>query len=275
MLLAIDIGNTNITLGIFKTPYDGIKPATRGKISSAGNSSVLLSSWRLSTASQSTADEYGTKILDLLHYASIERAEIKAVAIASVVPPLNSVFSELTEKYFHLKAQIVGENLKIPIANLTENPKEVGTDRLVNTMAAIQKFGGPAIVIDFGTAATFDCITKKGEYAGGIIVPGPILAAESLSLHTAKLPKVQLAKPQALIGKNTVESIQSGLYHGYIALVDGLIERLKKEMGANTKIIVTGGLASLLVADSKMIRPESIVPDLTLEGIYLVWEKNQ
>lgn len=276
MLLAIDIGNTNITLGIFQNPKEPPKTG-RTRLSSTPVSSVtphLVNSWRLATSYSATADEYGTKILDLLHYATIERREIKAVAIANVVPVLTSIFEELCQKYFKIKPFVIGVNVKIPIVNLYENPKEVGADRIANAVAAYSKFGGPCIVVDFGTATTFDCVTKKGEYAGGIIVPGPILAAESLSLHTAKLPKVEMAKPQRLIGKNTVESIQSGLYYGYLSLIDGTIERLKMQLGTNSKIIATGGMAHLLAADSKFIKKELVLPDLTLEGIYIVWEKN-
>lgn len=274
MLLAIDIGNTNIALGIFQSDK-GMPKTSRTRISSLTfQPSAPLVSWRLATSPAATADEYGTKILDLLHYASLERSGIKAVAIANVVPPLTPVFEELAQKYFKLKALIIGEHTKSLLNNLYENPKEVGADRMVNAIAAHAKFGAPCIVVDFGTATTFDCVTKKGEYAGGIIVPGPLLAAESLSLHTAKLPKVEIAKPQRLIGKNTIESIQSGLYFGYLSLVDGILERLKVELGANSKIVATGGLAALIAGDSKFIKKESVFPDLTLEGIYILWDRN-
>jgi len=276
MLLAVDIGNTNITLGVFNTNLETqqnsrieIIPIRQPK------TTPLTVSWRLSTTPSATADEYGTKILDLMHYAVIERRQIKAIAIANVVPSLTPIFEELSQKYFKIKPLIIGKNVKIPIPNLYDNPKEVGADRIVNALAVYARFGGPCIVVDFGTATTFDCITKKGEYAGGIIVPGPILAAESLALHTAKLPKVEMAKPQHLIGKNTVESIQSGLYFGYLSLVDGLIERLRTDLGKNAKIVATGGLASLIASDSIFIRKENVIPDLTLEGIYLLYEKNQ
>jgi len=255
MLLAIDIGNTNITLGVF--------------------SETLVSSWRLSTQPNATSDEYGTKILDLFHYATLERAKINAVAVASVVPSLTSLFQELTKKYFDLDAFIIDENVKNTLPNLYDNPKEVGADRIVNAVAALERVGAPCLVVDFGTATTFDCITKDKKYAGGLIVPGPNLSAESLALHTAKLPRVAFLKPAKLIGKSTVESIQSGLYYGYVELVDGLCERLKKELGSGCKIISTGGLASALAKDSKTIKPNSIYPNLTLEGIKLIWERNR
>ncbi len=277
MLLAIDIGNTNITLGVFKTSAqkDPAKAGRAARIFSAPAKAqrVLLKSWRLSTFSGATADEYGTKVLDLLHYATIERASIRGVAIASVVPGLTEVFKELTEKYFGIKPFVVGETGTIAMNNLYDNPKEVGADRIVNAVAAFRRFGGPCIVVDFGTAATFDCINKRGEYAGGLIVPGPNLAAQSLALHTAKLPKVNISRPERLIGKNTEGSIQSGLYHGYIALVDGLIEKIKKELGS-AKVVATGGLAGLIAADSRHIDKSSILPDLTLEGICLIYEDN-
>lgn len=275
MLLAIDVGNTNVSLGVFRVIKDAPKQS-RSRISS--HPSVpppqLIASWRLATSVVSTSDEYGTKILDFLHYATIPRVEIKAVAVASVVPPLNGVFEELAFKYFKIKPYLINERSKIPLSNLYENPKEVGADRIVDSVAAYVRFGGPVIVVDFGTATTFDCVTKKGEYAGGVIVPGPALASESLSQRTANLPRVEIAKPDHLIGKNTVESIQSGLYYGYISLVDGIIDRLKSELGSGTKIVSTGGLASLIAGGSKHVRSDLIQPDLTLEGIHLVWERN-
>lgn len=275
MLLAVDIGNTNVTLGVFKKSKESPKIKERIIKPVRSEPFRLATSWRLSTGHSFTSDEYGTKILDLLHYATIEKSEINAVAVASVVPALTPVFEELSQKIFNLKPLVIGAETKIPILNLYENPKEVGADRIVNAVAAFSKFGGPCIVVDFGTATTFDCITKKGEYIGGLIVPGPILSAESLALHTARLPKVQIAKPDRFIGRNTTESIQSGLYFGYIALVDGIIERLKSELGTGSKIVATGGLASLLSGDSKTIKKELIFPELTLEGIRLIFEQNQ
>lgn len=263
MLLAIDIGNTNITLGIFE-PRKGKAP----KIPKVSQS------WRLNTVAKGTADEYGSKILDLLHYASIDRSRIKHVAIASVVPPLTAAFKEFTLKIFRFKPYIIGETGRISMPNLYDNPREVGADRIVNAVAAFKRVGGPCIVVDFGTATTFDCVTKKGEYTGGIIVPGPNLAAESLALHTAKLPKVNMVKPDRVIGKTTVGSIQSGLYFGYLALVDGLIQRIKKDLGASCKVLATGGLAGLIAPESKYIDVKMIFPDLTLEGICLLHEEN-
>jgi len=274
MLLAIDIGNTNITIGVFKADKEPQKKPPARLSPQSPRASTLVSSWRISTNASSTADEYGTKILDLLHYATIERAQIKAIAIASVVPPLTAVFEDISQKYFNIKPLIIGQNVKVPILNLYDNPKEVGADRIVNAVAAYARFGGPCIVVDFGTATSFDCLTKKGEYTGGVIVPGPKLSAESLYLHTAKLPKVEMAKPQRLIGRNTVESIQSGLYYGYVELVDGLIERLQKEMGSGTKVTATGGLAYVVCQDSKYVRKDMIVPELTLEGLSIIYEKN-
>lgn len=268
MLLAIDIGNTNVTLGVFKTVRAGAGTSERG-------ARLPDRSWRLATASGATADEYGIKLLDLLHYSQIEQGAITAVAIASVVPVLTSVFLELSQRYFNIRAFVIDENTRLPIRNLYDNPKEVGADRLVNASAAYARFGGPCMVVDFGTATTFDCVNGRAEYAGGIIVPGPALSAESLALHTAKLPKVSIAKPERLVGKSTIESIQSGLYYGYLKLVDGLVEKLIDELGRSTQVVATGGLAGLLAVDSKYIRPDQIFPDLTLEGICLLYERNR
>lgn len=263
MLLAIDIGNTNIALGVF-----------HGNKKKKNFNYSLLTSWRLTTLLSATMDEYGIKILELMRHTEIKKREIEAIAIASVVPTLTSVFKEGSKKYFKLTPWIIGENLKIGMTNLYEDPKEVGADRIVNAMVSYSKFGAPLIVVDFGTATTFDCVSKKGDYLGGIIVPGPILSAESLYLHTAKLPRVELAKSNHLIGKNTVESIQSGLYFGYLSLVDGIVERLRAELGEECRVVATGGLAFLMAEDSKYIKRELVFPDLTLEGVCLAWEKS-
>lgn len=272
MLLAVDIGNTNVTLGLFRMGREPSR-AGRSRLSLSSAAPAAEVSWRLQSSLDMTADEYGTKILDLLHYAMIERSAVKTVAVASVVPHLTSVFAEVSQKYFRLKAAVVGENLKIDMPNLYDNPREVGADRIVNAVAAYARCGGPCVVVDFGTATTFDCVTKKGEYAGGIIVPGPNLAAASLALHTAKLPKVEISKPGRVIGKNTVESIQSGLYYGYISLVDGILDRLEDEMGFGSRVLSTGGLASLIAGESRFVKKDAIFPLLTLEGIYRLWER--
>jgi type III pantothenate kinase len=260
MLLAIDIGNTNITLGLFK-----------GEVAHAPRGPFKV--WRLSTNPAKTADEYGSKILDLFHYALIESAAVRGVAVASVVPALDPVFEELSSKYFKRKAFFVTCAATGGITLQYDPPSEVGADRIADAAAAYALYGGPTIIIDFGTATTFDCVTKKGEYLGGVIAPGPKISAESLVRRTAKLPRVEMRKPQQAIAKSTVSSIQAGLYFGYIGLIKEVLRRLRKEMHGNPLVIATGGLAHLIVPEIKEVR--YILPDLTLEGIRIIWEKAQ
>jgi type III pantothenate kinase len=258
MLLTIDIGNTNITLGVFK--YAQGKPVK-------GPANI----WRLHTNVKMTEDEYGTKILDLLQYAFIETAGIKAVAVASVVPALNRTFEEMTLKYFKQAAFFVGREALPKIDVLYENPEEVGADRIANAVAAYAYYGGPVIVLDFGTATTFDCISKKGVYLGGAIAPGPGISAEALAKFTSKLPRVEMKKPEKAIGKSTIRAMQSGLYYGYIGLIKEILQRTKKEIVGTPVVIATGGLAGLIVPEIKEVK--AIVPELTLEGIRIIWEK--
>lgn len=260
MLLAIDIGNTNVTLGIFK--YEAGRPLKKP-----------VKTWRLSTNTSLTDDEYGTKILDLFHYSLLETVDIKGVAIANVVPTLTPVFDDMVRKYFNRKAFFVGSGAQSPIPVVYDNPKEVGADRIANAVAAYAFYGGPAIVIDFGTATTFDCINRKGEYIGGVIAPGPRISAESLARRTAKLPRVDIEPPARVIGKSTIQGIQSGLYYGYIGLVKEILKRIRHEMPGHPRLIATGGLARLIVKDVREVR--EIAPDLTLEGIRILWEKAQ
>lgn len=260
MLLAIDIGNTNVTLGIFK--YESGKPVKKP-----------VKTWRLSTNTAHTDDEYGTKILDLFHYSLLETVDIKGVAIANVVPGLTPVFDDMVRKYFNRKAFFVDAGERSPIPILYDNPKEVGADRIANAVAAYAFYGGPAVVIDFGTATTFDCINRKGEYIGGIIAPGPAISAEALVRRTAKLPRVDIEPPARAIGKSTIQGIQSGLYYGYIGLVKEILRRIKHEMIGSPRLIATGGLARLIVKDVREVREVS--PDLTLEGIRILWERAQ
>ena len=257
MLLAIDIGNTNITLGLF-----GFK---NGKAVAKP-----LKVWRLFTNKSETADEYGQKILDLFHYGKIDPLKLKAIAVASVVPVLDSVFKELSQQYFRKKIFFV-EGTPSVLKMKYDNPGEVGADRIADAFAAYHFFKGPAIVIDFGTATTFDCIDKDGFYLGGAIAPGPLISAESLSKKTAKLPQVEMANPKKAIGKTTVKSIQSGLYFGYVGLIKEILKRIRSEMACEPLIMATGGLAGLMVPEIKEVR--KILPDLTLEGIRLIWQK--
>lgn len=258
MFLAVDIGNTNITLGLFKFKANIVE-----------KNPVKI--WRIATSKKKTVDEYAIKILDILHYSAIDEKGIKSIAVASVVPSLDNVFDELTKIYFKKKAFFITSKksggLKFPYGN----PEEVGADRIADAVAVYKMYGGPAIVIDFGTATTFDCIDKKGSYLGGAIAPGPVISAESLTQRTAKLPLVNINLPQHSIGRSTVECIQSGLYYGYVGLVKEILLRLKKSMSSNVKVVATGGLAGLISKEINEIK--NIVPELTLEGIRIIWQK--
>lgn len=254
MLLVIDIGNTNTVLGVFQDKE-------------------LIGHWRLETKPRQTADEYGILSRSLFALAGIESSKIDDIVIASVVPPLNAVLEQMAVTYYHLKPLFVEPGIKTGIAVLYEPPTDVGADRIVNAVAAYEKYGGPAIVVDFGTAATFDAISLKGEYLGGIIAPGPGIAAEALFSRTARLPKVEIRAPAKLIGTSTIGSIQSGLYYGYIGLVDGILERMIVELGQKTVVIATGGHSSLIGSATRRI--QHIDPHLTLEGLRLIYERNR
>jgi type III pantothenate kinase len=254
MLLVIDIGNTNTVLGVF-------------------NGSHLIASWRLETKQSQTADEYGILSRNLFALADIESTKICSIIIASVVPPLNSVLEEMALKYFKVKPLFVEPGIKTGVPVLYDSPADVGADRIVNAVAAYEKYGGPAIVVDFGTATTFDAISAKGEYLGGVIAPGPGISAEALFKRTARLPRVEIRAPSKVIGTSTVGSIQSGLYYGYIGLVEGILERMIQELGSKTAVIATGGHASLIGSGVHLIR--HIDPDLTLEGLRLIHERNR
>ena len=254
MLFVIDVGNTNIVLGIYKGDH-------------------LLENWRIGTKRGRTVDEYGILVKELLSFSNIDSREITDIIISSVVPPLDSTLTSMSEKYFAIKPMIVGQGLKSGIPILYENPKEVGADRIVNAVAALKRFGGPIIVVDFGTATTFDLITKKGEYSGGVIAPGIGISVEALFQRASKLPRIDLVKPKKVIGRNTVNSIQSGIIHGYVSLVDGIVLKMKEEAGVEAKVIATGGLASLIAKESRFI--DEVVPNLTLEGLKEIFDINK
>lgn len=255
MILTIDVGNTNIVIGLFQE-------------------NELLRRWRISTDHSKTVDEYRI-ILDALFRTSEgdEKRKINGAVISSVVPPLTGAFAELIKDAFGIKPVMVGPGIKTGISILYENQKEVGADRIANAVGAFQKYKSACIVVDFGTATTFDYITEKGEYLGGIIAPGVIISAEALFMRTAKLPKVEISEPSAVVGRNTVESIQSGLIHGHRCMVEGLVKKISEEQKTRPKVIATGGLASIIAKGMKCI---DIVDDnLTLWGLYFIYQFNR
>ncbi len=254
MLLVIDIGNTNTSLGVF-------------------DSEELLVHWRLTTARSRTADEWGVHARNLFSLAQLDFKSIDAIAIASVVPPLNFTIKRMAEIYFDLTPLFIDHSVETGVPILYQPPADVGADRIVDAVAAIKKYGAPCIVVDFGTATTFDAINSKGEYLGGVIAPGITISADALFERAAKLPRVEIKRPANVIGGATVEAMQSGLYHGYVGLVDGILRRMIDELGGNPHIIATGGLAPLLAKGSEFI--ETVDETLTLEGLRLVYERQQ
>ena len=258
MFLAVDIGNTNITVGLFDMKNWKVLPKP-------------LKVWRMSTIKEQTSDEYAAILMSMFFYLGFDAKKVSDFAVASVVPSLNTVFEEFVEKYFEKKIFFVDSKNSGGLIFAEGNSKETGADRIANVIAAYSIYGGGCIVIDFGTATTFDCIDSKGIYMGGAIAPGPTISAQLLSLKTDQLPRTEMKKPLKSIGATTVECMQSGLYFGYVGLVKELIARMKKEMEVK-HIIATGGLAGLMLDEIKEV--EIILPDLTLEGIRIIWEKS-
>jgi type III pantothenate kinase len=254
MLLAFDIGNTTVAIGLFRGPK-------------------LVKSWKIKTDRDKTGDEYGAILLNLFQVAGLHPKKIEAAIISSVVPPLTPVLQDVCRDFFRLEALVVGPGLKTGMPILYENPLEVGADRIVAAVAAFEKHGGPAIVVDFGTATTFDAISAKGEYLGGAIAPGIQISAEALYLKTARLPRIEIKKPKRAIGRTTVASMQSGLYFGYIGLITNTINEVRKELGKNAKVVGTGGFGGQIAPEVPAI--DVFEPDLVLEGLRIIYDRNR
>jgi type III pantothenate kinase len=254
MLLALDAGNTNITIGAFQGDR-------------------LVSRWRLRTIHEQTADEWGILMRNLFALSNLHLEEIHGIVISSVVPPLDQNLTAMAQRYFNIEPMFVNALTDTGIRIKYDNPREVGADRIVNAVAAFHKYGGPCVVVDLGTAITFDAVSRGAEYLGGVICPGIGISIGGLFAKTARLPMVDFREPEKLIGTNTVGSIQSGLFYGFVGLIDGIIERLIGELGEDTKAIATGGQAPLIVRGSRYLKASD--DDLTLEGLQLIWQRNR
>lgn len=256
MLLAIDVGNTNIVIGVFR-------------------GTELIHSWRLTTIRERTSDELGVLVASLCDRHGVRRQEITGIVVASVVPPLTGTMMTMVTDYFGQTAMLFepAVNGRMPV--LIDKPAEVGADRVANSIAAFDTYGKglPLIVVDFGTATTFDAVSAKGEYLGGVICPGPKLSAEALFQRAARLPRIDVTKPSRVIGTNTVAAMQSGLFWGYVDMVEGLVRRMKAELGGKAVVVATGGLASVVAPESSEI--EHVDEELTLRGLRLIWERRQ
>jgi len=254
MILTIDIGNTSITLGVFE-------------------GEELRATWHMATSIHRMSDEYASLLLNLLHHQRLQSADIKAVALCSVVPPLITTFEELFQKYFHITPLVVGSGVKTGVSILLDNPREAGADRIVNAAAAHHLYGGPVIIADLGTAATFDTVSSKGEYLGGAIAPGLITGVEALFTRAAMLPRVELVRPKRAIGTNTIAAMQSGLIFGYVGLIEEIVKRIQQELGEKARVVATGGYAELIVKETDIV--DVVNQDLTLVGLRLIYQMNK
>ncbi len=254
MLLTIDIGNTNLTIGLFE-------------------GETLSHHWRLATDHARMPDEYGLQLLGLLEHAGRELADLTGVCLSSVVPPLTGRVIQACREYLRQEPLVVDTGVKTGVRIRYEDPRAVGADRVCDAVAVMHHYGGPACIIDFGTATTFNALTREGDYLGGAITAGVNLAAEALFTHAAKLPGIDLQRPPSVIGRNTVHAMQSGLLFGYVSMVEGMVERFRAELGSEMKVIATGGLAEIIARETKVIH--HIAPWLTLDGLRIIWELNK
>ena len=272
MLLALDVGNTNTTMGLFR--LDAAKPAAPAPVAVPSNSKPdLISHWRVSTHRTQTVDEYGVFFVNLFEMQGLKPSEVTDIIIASVVPPVDSTLRQVCQTYFKVEPMFVEPGIKTGMQMLIDNPTELGADRLADSIAAFERYGGPCIVVDFGTATKFEVISARGEYLGGAISPGLGISADALFSRAARLSRVDIKRPTKVIGTNTAAHLQSGIFYGYIALVDGLIERIIAELGQQPKVVATGGLARMIAGDSRYI--QEINELLTLEGLRILFERNR
>jgi type III pantothenate kinase len=253
MLLAIDVGNTNIVLGVFE-------------------GEELVADFRVHTDERATGDELGLLVVGLLGSRDIAPERITAVVVSNVVPILSRPIEELSQHYFRLAPMVVGPGIRTGMRILYEDPRQVGADRIVNAIAAFRRYGGPAVLVDFGTATTFDAISPNGDYLGGAIAPGIVISLDALVSHTAKLTRVELAAPPTVVGRNTTQSMQAGLVYGYVGLIEGIVARMKSELGDGARVVATGGLAELIAAQTQAI--DTVDQRLTLDGLRIIHELN-